>query len=151
MTIWHTARILDVFLTQDIEGKDAAQERWQTSGWSATLDYDPRGIGTSGWGAVTGYTEEEVKNIPEFDADSLKAYFAETTQSMLAYLETVTGEDLRSSSKGYDGKQTNYFWVRHSIFHLTLHLGEILAIQAMYDRQNASKDSEPVPEPGKRD
>ena len=39
--------------------------------------------------------------------------------------------------KGFQGQQTNYFWVRHPLFDLTRHVGEMMALKAMWDRKNA--------------
>ena len=35
---------------------------------------------------------------------------------------------------GFEGRQPNYFWVRHPLFDMTRHVGELLAFKAMWDR-----------------
>lgn len=50
ITLWHMGRILDVFLTQHILGMHSKHELWITGGWALKTGYDPRGLGTDGWG-----------------------------------------------------------------------------------------------------
>jgi hypothetical protein len=50
ITVWHMARIFDVFLTQQARGASSKEECWFRDGWSERSGYDPRGIGQYGWG-----------------------------------------------------------------------------------------------------
>ncbi|MFZ0545613.1 MAG: hypothetical protein WAM60_09245 [Candidatus Promineifilaceae bacterium] len=129
VTIWHATRIFDVFLTQHIEGKSAENEIWQTSGWAKATAYDPTGVGTNGWGAVTGYTLEEVAAIPKMRAETVYGYYEEVTGKIRDYLDNVTESELDQPSIGFEGRQPNYFWVRHPLFDLTRHVGESMAIK----------------------
>jgi hypothetical protein len=97
--------------------------------------YDPRGIGANSWGSITGYTREEVGEIPRMNSDPLRGYFDETLASIRRYLETTSDELLDQASIGSDGKQTNYFWIRLPLFDQTRHVGEMLAMKAMWDRK----------------
>lgn len=135
ITIWHVTRAHDVFLTQHILAKPADEEIWVKSGWMKRAGYDPRGIGANGWGSITGYTREEVGEIPRMNTDLLRGYFDETLASVRGYLETTSDELLDQASIGSDGKQTNYFWIRLPLFDQTRHVGEILALKAMWDRK----------------
>jgi hypothetical protein len=135
VTIWHATRVHDVFLTQHILGEPADCEIWIKSGWAHKAGYDPRGIGTNGWGAVTGYTLEDVRNIPRMSTELLLGYFDETTLAVRRYLETTSDVDLEQKAVGFDSKRTNYFWIRHPLFDLTRHVGEIMALKAMWDRR----------------
>ena len=136
VTIWHTTRIFDVFLTQHIQGKSAENEIWHTSGWAEAASYDPRGIGTNGWGAVTGYTLDEVAAIPKMNVAILLGYYEEVVEKLQDYLKNVTEEGLEMPSIGFQGQQPNYFWVRHPLFDLTRHVGEMMALKAMWARKN---------------
>jgi DinB superfamily len=133
-TIWHATRIFDVFLTQHISGEDASDEIWHASGFADETNYNPIGVGTYGWGAITGYSVEEVAKIPKMDPDLLLRYYEEVMEKVSSYLNTVSSEELDHASIGFDGKQTNYYWIRHPLFDLTRHVGEILALKAIWDR-----------------
>ena len=41
ITVWHMARIFDVFLTQQAKGEPPAEECWFRGGWAAQTGYDP--------------------------------------------------------------------------------------------------------------
>jgi hypothetical protein len=135
VTIWHVTRAHDVFLTQHVLGRPADAEIWFRSGWMEKAGYDPRGSGANGWGMITGYTREEAAEIPRMDAGLLLGYFDETTASIRGYLEATPDELLDQASVGYEGKQTNYFWIRHPLFDMTRHVGEMLALKAMWNRR----------------
>lgn len=117
-------------------GRHAEDEIWIKSGWAIKAGYDPRGVGANGWGAVIGYTIEEVSRIPKMSPNLLLGYFDEVTACIRDYLEKTSEELLQGNSIGFDGKQTNYFWIRHPLFDLTRHVGEMLAIKAMWDRRS---------------
>jgi uncharacterized damage-inducible protein DinB len=136
VTLWHTARIFDVFLTQHIRANPMEDEIWYTAGWSARSGYDPRGLGTLGWGAVTGYSLEEVKAIPEMNAELLRSYFNQVMTAIQDYLEVTPSVELSQPSAGFEGKQTNYYWIRHALWDLTRHLGEMMALHSMWKRAN---------------
>lgn len=136
VTIWHSTRGCDVFLTQHVFGKSAAEEVWFASGWDKKAGYDPRGVGTNGWGMVHGYTAEEVKAIPQMSPEVLKGYFDEVTAAVRDYLESTSDEVLDEMAPGFEGKQHNYFWVRHPIFDMTRHVGEVLALKEMWGRMH---------------
>ena len=135
VTIWHTARTCDVFMTQHILNKPAAEEIWHASGWAEKVGYNPTGLGTYGWGIVSGYTISEVRQIPNINAKTLGAYFDEVMTLIKTYLENTPDDTLDQLSNGFESKQTNYFWIQHPIFDQTRHVGEILAIQAMWKRK----------------
>ena len=137
VTIWHATRACDVFMTQHILDKPAENEIWHTSGWVEKVGYNPIGIGTYGWGMVTGYTADEVRRIPRMNAQVLAGYFDEVMAVIHSYLENTPEEVLAAPAPGFAGKQTNYFWVRHPLFDLTRHVGEMLAVQAIWARKHS--------------
>ena len=71
VTVWHMARILDVFFTLQAKGDSADEECWFKNGWAKQTGYDPRGIGQNGWGMLTGYTQKEVAEIPQLSRDQI--------------------------------------------------------------------------------
>jgi hypothetical protein len=135
VTIWHTARSCDVHMTQHILKRPFEEEIWYASGWADRVGYKPAGLGTYGWGIVTGYSVKEVRAIPTMNAQLLSGYFDEVIAALSAYLENTPDEILDEPARGFESKQTNYFWVQHTIFDLTRHVGEMLAIQAMWARK----------------
>ena len=54
VTVWHMARILDVFFILQFKGDSSAEECWFKNGWAKQTGYDPSGIGLNGWGMLTG-------------------------------------------------------------------------------------------------
>lgn len=78
-TVWHMARWIDV-LTRILGGTQPSTERWFTDGWAQRTGYDPRGIGADGFGVLTGYTFQEVLEIPRL-----------TTTELIGYLDSVIG------------------------------------------------------------
>jgi len=139
VNVWHVSRVLDVFLAQHIFNKAYLEEIWYQDGWDKKTGYIPNGIGVHGWGMLTGYTENEVRQIPQFNKDTLKTYFDATTGAVQKYLQEIDDEELMQPAPGYEGKQSNYFWVRHPLFDLTRHVGEMLTLKAMWER--SSKES----------
>ena len=133
VTIWHTSRIFDIFIHQYIRNLSSDAELWLSNGWARQTDYDPRGTGTLGWGAVTGYSSAEMQQIPKLDKNILAQYYAAVTKLLKDYIQETDIEKLLEKAPGYGEKQTNYFWVRHPIFDLTRHVGECLALRSLWE------------------
>ncbi|MCB9451361.1 MAG: DinB family protein [Anaerolineaceae bacterium] len=133
--IWHVARAQDVFFTQHVGGLDAGQEIWGKGGWAAKSGYSPSGTGTHGWGMLTGYTPEEVAAIPPFTNDILRGYYDAVSATIREYLTMTDMTTLEAHAPGYNGQQTNWFWVRHPLFDMTRHVGEMLALRGQWERQ----------------
>src|SRR4030065_570818 len=94
ITIWHMARIFDVFLTQQAKGDTSGDECWFHNGWAERTGYDPRGIGPNGWGMLTGYTEEEVDVMPQLTRPQVLEYLDEVYDSVKEYLTRMSKEQL---------------------------------------------------------
>ena len=75
VTLWHVSRALDLLKVRVLEGRAPEDELWQINGWATQTGYDPRGIGWSGAGNLSGYTQDEVAAVPILPADQLLAYF----------------------------------------------------------------------------
>ena len=132
--IWHVARACDVFMTQHILNQSADAEQWQQGGWAEQMGYDPRGIGTNGWGMLTGYSVEEVAAIPRMEATVLRGYYDDASGVIREYLTTTPLETLEENAPGYGGQQPNWVWVRHPLFDMTRHVGEMLALHGLWER-----------------
>jgi len=119
-TIWHIARWLDL-VEMWLANAAPETQHWIADGWAERTGYDPRGVGTDGLGAISGYTFAEVEAVPRLRADQL-----------LAYLSTVcdgVAPRLRSAD---DAAAKRYAGVIQGIFG---HIGEIAALHTLYERQ----------------
>ena len=123
-TVWHMARWIDL-LTRVLDGTQPSTERWFTDGWAQRTGYDPRGIGDSGLGTMTGYTFEEVLKIPRLGAIEL-----------IRYLDSVVGplaQRLRALPDD-DGAARSVRRVTGILQGCFAHLGEIDALLAIRER-----------------
>jgi hypothetical protein len=133
VTVWHMARIFDVFLTRQALGKQAAEECWFRGGWAEQTGYDPRGIGQYGWGMLAGYTQEEVAEIPQLTREKMLQYLNEVYDTVKEYLSIAPMEILLTPSAGFDGKYSKYQCIQMALLDNVRHLGEIYALKARWD------------------
>jgi hypothetical protein len=134
VTVWHMARILDVFLTLQIRERDPQEQDWFRNGWAAQTGYDPRGLGWNGWGMLTGYSPAQVDGIPSMQRQQLLGYLDEVYDSTREYLLNTPGEKLQSPAPGFEGRYSIYQCIQMALLDNVRHLGEIFAIQARWDR-----------------
>ena len=130
VTVWHCARWLDVIGVQALRGLPADQELWHTQGWAMRTGYDPRGHGQAGLGAITGYTWDEVLEIPALPAADLLTYLDQVVAALAGQLRAMTPEQLYAPAPGFSGRRTAYRWVRPFLQGCFGHLGEIEALKA---------------------
>ncbi|OGO26331.1 MAG: hypothetical protein A2136_01920 [Chloroflexi bacterium RBG_16_54_11] len=135
VTIWHMARIFDVFLTQQANGDSSDEVTWFRCGWAEKIGYDPRGIGQYGWGMLTGYTREEVAAMPQMTSEQVLEYLDEVYNTVKVYLACTSMEKLQTPASGFDGKYTKYQCIQMALLDNVRHLGEIYAIEANWSRQ----------------
>lgn len=139
VTVWHMARILDVFMTQQAKGDHVESECWFRSGWIAQTGYDPRGFGQNGWGMLTGYTLEEVTAIPDLKREHLIGYLDEVYAAVSAYLANTSITQLLEPGVGFEGRYTRYQCIQMALLDNIRHLGEIFALKARWDRQDEER------------
>ena len=137
LTMWHLSRIMDWLMTHALADLPASTERWHTSGWTSRTGYDPTGLGWEKMGILSDYTQEEVAAVPILTQDEMLVYFNESYTLLKAYLQALPKNGLDQLAPGMDDKRTVYFWCQLSLVDLMQHWGEILAIQAMWERQNS--------------
>jgi hypothetical protein len=135
-TVWHMARIFDVFLTQQAKGQASEEECWFRFGWARETNYDPRGNGQNGWGMLTGYTQEEVAAKPKFTKGQILGYLDNVYDTVEEYLKDTPIEILLTPGIGFQGRYTQYQCIQMALLDNVRHLGEIFAIHAEKDRQN---------------
>ena len=136
ITVWHMARIFDVFLIQQAKGESDEEESWFRKGWAEQTGYDPRGIGQNGWGMLTGYTLEEAGSIPELTRKQMLGYLGEVYDTVREYLTNTPIESLLTRSAGFAGRYSQYQCIQMALLDNVRHLGEIYAIKARWDRKN---------------
>lgn len=132
VTVWHYSRWLDLIPVRLLDNRPAEEEQWHTQGWAARTGYDPRGIGYAGFGAITGYTQEEVAAIPEMSREDLLTYLDQACtvlrERFLAMPEGALDE-LALNQKG------TFYALLKKIFMGTIgHLGEIEALKSIQVR-----------------
>ncbi|MEA2662575.1 MAG: hypothetical protein QOH08_2147 [Chloroflexota bacterium] len=119
-TVWHVARWLDL-VTMWLTNATPETQHWIADGWAARTGYDPRGLGTDGLGAISGYTFAEVEAVPKLRPDQLRAYLASVCDDVLPRLRAADD----ATARRYTGVVQGTFG----------HLGEIAALRALYERQ----------------
>ena len=119
-TVWHIARWLDL-VTMWLDNSAPERQHWIADGWAERTGYDPRGTGTDGLGAISGYSFAEVEAIPKLRADQLAAYLAAVCDDL--------GPRLRAAD---DATALRYKGVVQGTFG---HLGEVAALLTLYERQ----------------
>lgn len=134
VTVWHMARIFDVFLTQQAKGGLAEEECWYRHGWAEQTGYDPRGIGQNGWGMLTGYTQEEVAALPQLTREQMLGYLDEVYDMVKEYLASTPMKKMQTPAVGFDGRYTKYQCIQMALLDNIRHLGEVYAIKARWDR-----------------
>lgn len=135
VTVWHMARIFDVFLTLQAMGNSSEEECWFRHDWAEQTCYDPRGIGLNGWGMLTGYTQEEVTVMPQLTRKHVRGYLNDVYDTIKEYLKNTPMEKLQMPGAGFDGKYSRYQCIQMPLLDNVRHLGEIIAIQARWERQ----------------
>jgi hypothetical protein len=135
VTLWHMGRLLDVFFVRQAHGKPAAEECWIRNGWAERTGYNPHGIGRDGWGSVNGYTQEEVAAIPRMTTEQLLAYLDEVYDTVNAYFEATSIDAMQAKAPGFDGQFTIYQCIQMALLDNIRHLGEIITIKALWERQ----------------
>jgi len=120
-TVWHVARWLDL-VSMWLQNAAPERQRWIADGWAERTGYDPRGLGTDGIGAISGYTFAEVEAIPKLRRDQLLTYLGTVCDDLVARLRTADD----TASKRYKGVLQGAFG----------HVGEIATLCALYERRS---------------
>jgi hypothetical protein len=84
---------------------------------------------------LTGYSREEVEAIPQMSKDVLGGYYNQVSEAIRDYLNKTEMEELEKPSIGFEGRQPNWFWVRHPLLDMTRHVGEMLALKGQWERE----------------
>jgi hypothetical protein len=134
VTVWHVARWLDVLAMRILHTEADIDELWHTQGWAEKTGYDPRGIGASGLGNVTGYTMEEVAAIPHMNAPDLLAYLDSTIEAVNSRIAEMPDSALYEKVPGIGKSRTAYGWIKLLMKGCMTHVGEIQTLKAQRER-----------------
>lgn len=134
-TMWHISRSFDILKTRCLEDRPITDEVWFSQGWLAKTGYDPRGIGWNESGNLAGYNPEEVQAVPVLSSPELISYLDAVLQEMTDYLGGVDLHVLHLTAPGVNQPaKTRYEWIWNFLIDSIMHLGEVKAIAAMYER-----------------
>lgn len=131
VTVWHVSCWLDLLTVRALQNRPAEEEQWHICGWASQTGYDPRGIGAHGFGAITGYSWEEVQKVPYLSAQDLLKYFMQAKDALCQQLREMPAEHLHQPAPGLGGVRTVYQWIQPVLKGCIGHVGEIQAIKAM--------------------
>ncbi len=135
VTVWHVARWLDVLGMRILHTGAAEDELWHTHGWRERTGYDPRGIGASGLGNVTGYTLEEVAAIPQMSAADLLSYLDSVIAVVNSRIAEMPEGALYEKVPGLGKSRTAYGWVKVLLQGCMGHVGEIQTLKSIRARR----------------
>lgn len=139
VTVWHVCRALDLLKVKIIENQPDPNQLWYSKGWAAKTNYDPTGLGFSGFGNLSGYSLEQVKKVPLLSAAELLEYFDQVYKALNDYLTNIKDEALEGTPIGWPSAagvspQSIYIVLMMFLLDNREHLGEIKAIKAMWSR-----------------
>jgi len=160
ITVWHFGRWLDFMAVCALEGRPQDEQQWLTRGWATRTGYDPRGIGEFGYGTLTGYTIEEVNQVPALTAEELLTYLDQTAGALHEHVLALDPTKLKQLAAGSvspepDGSGrrtvetlTILQWLTGILTGSFRHTGEIEALNAMRTRIKAAAQSPGTPHGG---
>ncbi len=134
ITVWHIARTLDLLDVRVLHNRQPEDEQWFTRGWSEKTGYDPRGIGYRGFGAITGYTLDQMKCVPAMPVDDLLTYLDQVCSALASSLRAASSEALHQPAPLFKGERTMYEWIKPILKGSLGHVGEIQTLKAMQQR-----------------
>jgi hypothetical protein len=137
VTVWHIARGLDFLATRVLQGLPSELEQWHARGWLEKTGYDPRGKGYGGWGVLTGYSREDVLEIPTLTSHDLLAYLEQACHAASSQVRMLVPEKAFQPVPGLmSGKLTFFMWIKEFYKGFQAHVGEIVAIKALQAQTN---------------
>lgn len=135
ITVWHVSRWIDILSVVVLQARSHDEELWHAKGWAAKTGYDPRGVGFNGFGAITGYTAEEMNAVPVLARDDLLAYFDQTVNALEDSLRMMSDDSLQEPAPGSHQGLLAHYWIKAVLLGALGHAGEIEALAAMRSRQ----------------
>lgn len=133
VTVWHFSRWLDV-VARMLPGKSRQEELWLTHGWAERTGYNPHSIGEQRLGVVTGYTLQEVADIPLLSARELLEYLDQVCEVLGTFLRSLPSSEPLQQPLYPGDSQTKQQLLQRVFMGSCGHMGEIEALKAMMKR-----------------
>lgn len=133
VTVWHFCRWLDVTARLMLE-KSPGEEIWLTRGWAERTSYNPQGKGLRGLGVVTGYTLQEVAEIPLLSAQELLMYLDQVCETLTFFLRALPSSEPLQQPVSENNPLTKQQLLQQVFMGSCGHMGEIEALKAMMKR-----------------
>ena len=120
--LWHVGRVEDNFIGRFILFGD---EVWASGGWQERFGYQTRGIGT-------GFTTEQVAEVPIVPVELVWGYLQEVREHTLQYLEGLDLATLPNKPRAERFPQWSIHTIlRQLIAHPNLHAGEMSYLRGL--------------------
>jgi uncharacterized damage-inducible protein DinB len=121
-TMWHGARIEDLFIQQIFQGKPS---EWETGGWAAKTGLPEKGFGT-------GQSTDDAANVRITDLAAFQDYQKKVGDLAFAFLDSLDEAGLQREVKlGEKTEQIGESINLHMVIHLNGHRGEINLLRGM--------------------
>lgn len=133
VTVWHFSRWLDV-VARLLQEKSSQEELWLTRGWAERTSYNPQGKGARGLGVVTGYTLQEVAEIPLLTASELLTYLDQVCEMLIPFLRALPSSEPLRQPIAQNDALTKQQLLQRVLMGSCGHMGEIEALKAMMKR-----------------
>ena len=136
--LWHTARVEDVWINSVIQNTTWV---YTDQGWRERLGIPAREMGF-------GYTEEQLKAWPVPKLEDLLGYASAVHENTLAFLESLTPEQLLEVPRDDRPDETTGSILAHLITEIALHTGQIDYLRGVQRGLETSRGSNWAKEAG---
>ncbi len=119
--LWHMVRVEDMWIQFFAQFQT---ELWETEGWHEKFGLPTRDNGF-------GHTAEQVNNFPGVDLGEFLRYRASVRQSTLAYLDTLTPEDMERVPRERRPEMSLGAMFRQIIGEMYQHVGHIAYLRGL--------------------
>ena len=122
--LWHMVRVEDMWIQFFAQFQT---ELWETEGWHEKFGLPTRDNGF-------GHTAEQVNNFPALDLSEFLRYRAAVRQATLAYLDTLTPEDMERVPRERRPEMSLGAMFRQIIGEMYQHVGHIAYLRGLQGR-----------------
>ena len=119
--LWHMVRVEDMWIQFFAQFQT---ELWETEGWQEKFGLPTRDNGF-------GHTAEQVNNFPGVDLGEFLQYRASVRQATLAYLDTLTPEDMERVPRERRPEMSLGAMFRQIIGEMYQHVGQIAYLRGL--------------------
>ncbi len=119
--LWHMVRVEDMWIQFFAQFQT---ELWETEGWHEKFGLPTRDNGF-------GHTAEQVNNFPRIDLDQFLQYRAAVRASTLAYLNTLSPEDMATVPRERRPEMSLGAMFRQIIGEMYQHVGHIAYLRGL--------------------